>query len=81
MPWQFVWVGAQTPEQTPPTHVWFVHATVDPQVPVVSHFCVPLSVVHCTAPGEHSTHAPFQQTAVVPEHVVWFSHLPELLHC
>jgi hypothetical protein len=81
LPWHVVWVGAQTPVQTPPTHVWFSHATVDPHVPVAPHFSVPLVVVHCTAPGEHSTHAPFQQMAVVPAHVVWFCHMPDVLHC
>jgi hypothetical protein len=62
-------------------HVWFSHATVAPHAPAALHFWVPLVVVHCTAPGEHSTHAPFQQMAVVPAHVVWFCHMPEAVHC
>jgi hypothetical protein len=40
-----------------------------------------LSVVHCTAPGEHAAQAPFQQTGVAPAQVIWFSHAPDELHC
>jgi hypothetical protein len=40
-----------------------------------------LVAVHCVAPGEHATHAPFQQMGVAPAHVVWFIHWPEALHC
>jgi hypothetical protein len=80
LPWHSVWLGAQMPLQAPLTHVWLVHASVGPHVPLGVHVCTPLLTVHCAAPGAHATHAPFQQTGVAPAHVVWLCHWPEALH-
>jgi len=82
LPWHSVWLGAQTPWHVPPTHVCFVQALVGPQVPLGEHVCVPFVVaLHCTAPGAHARHAPFQQTGVAPAHVVWFCQVPVASHC
>jgi hypothetical protein len=81
LPWHVVWLGAQTPVQTPPAHVWLVHATVGPHAPAAVHVWAPTLVGHWTAPGEHSTHTPFQQTGVAPAHMVWSCHWPDTSHC
>ena len=36
-PLQLTWPGAQEPEQTPLTHVWFVHPRRVPQAPLALH--------------------------------------------
>jgi hypothetical protein len=47
LPEQVVWPGAQTPVQAPLTHVWLLHATAVPQVPLAVQVCTPLPE-HCT---------------------------------
>jgi hypothetical protein len=59
-----VWPCAQTPVQTPLTHVWFVHATPVPHWPFASQVSTP-SPEHCTEPG---TQTP-PQTPLV--HTYW----------
>jgi hypothetical protein len=52
--------GVHTPEHTPETQAWFVHASADPQFPVELHVWTALPT-HCVAPGVHTpvlVHAP-----------------------
>jgi hypothetical protein len=79
LPWHWVWLGAHEPVHDPPTHAWFEHGTGVPQVPASPHVMTPL-FEHSVAPGAHWTQAPFQHTAVAPEHVVWFCQWPEPSH-
>ena len=46
LPLQLVWPGAQTPVHAPATHVWFVHDTGPPHVPLAVHVSTPLPE-HC----------------------------------
>ncbi len=78
LPWHSVWSGPHEPVHDPPTHVWFEQGTGVLHVPESPHVCTPL-FEHWVAPGAHWTHAPFQHTAVAPEHVVWFCQLPVAL--
>jgi hypothetical protein len=61
--------------------VCLVQAVVAPHVPAAVHVCAPLLVVHCVAAGEHTTHPPFKQTGIAPEHVLWLCHCPVESHC
>ena len=60
-------------------HVWLLHATGAPQLPVVLHVCK-LLPVHWVAPGEHVTQVLFRHTGVAPAQVVCVCQVPEAVH-
>ncbi len=87
LPLQFVWPGPQTPEQTPPKHVWFVQPAGAPHVPVAVQVSTALPA-HVVCPGAQTpVHVPEMHVWLVqaigvpqvppPEHVC--TELPE--HC
>jgi hypothetical protein len=84
LPEQVVWVGAQTPLQTPLRHVWFVHATAGLQFPVASQVCTPLlELEHCTEPGMHTPlHVPMPGLLMHAwlVHATGVPHIPPVLH-
>jgi hypothetical protein len=67
--------GAHTPEHTPPTHVWLLHAAGAPQLPVASQVSTPLPTQR-TEPGKHATQVLLKQAGVPLEHVVCVCQVP-----
>jgi hypothetical protein len=77
LPRHRVWLGAQTPEQTPLTHVMAPHETGIPHCPVVSQCCTASLPAHWLVPGVHApvqaavlpviVHTEFMQGVVAPQ--------------
>jgi hypothetical protein len=66
------------------THVWLVHATGEPQIPVALHVSTPLPE-HCSAPGlQDPAHCPPTPPSVgllqMPEHFEGVPHVPIAPH-
>jgi hypothetical protein len=74
---QVCWPGAHVPahEAVAPfwTHVWLVHVTGAPHVPVASHVDTPL-LAPPSAPAAHCVEPALQEPVHMPPMQVWFTH-------